>query len=109
LRSRKHNRRIIIERPTLTDDSYGEPIESFATYVARWAQVDASIGKESFNGYQEQNEYPVKFTVRYDSLTKAVTEDMRVNFESKYYDIEAIVNYNHENREIHIYGKNRGT
>jgi len=107
LRCRRQNRKITIQTPTRTANTYGEPIETWTTYAIRWAEIKAQTGSENFNGYQEVNKYPVEFTIRYDDVTKNISEKMRVSYNSKTYDIEAVVNYNEQNKEIHIYG--RGT
>ena len=108
-RARHQRHKIIIQTPTRTANAYGEPVETFATFAERYAKIKSVTGREVFNGTQEVNEYPVMFSLRYDATTKAVTEKMRVSFDSKYYDIEAVVNYNELNEEIHVYAKNRGT
>jgi SPP1 family predicted phage head-tail adaptor len=107
--ARKNNKRITIETPVRVANSYGEPIETFQAYAVRWAKIEGTIGREGFNGYQEINTYPTIFRVRYDELTKDISEKMRVSFDSRYYDIEAVVNYNQENKEVYIYGVYRGT
>ena len=101
--------KITVEEPTRTQDSYGQPIETFTTYVTRRCDIMTTIGKENFNKFQEFNENPVVFKVRYDSLTKNINEKMRILYNSKYYDVEGIVDFNMMNKEIHIYGKNRGS
>ena len=103
----KHS--ITIETPTRTQDAYGQPIETFGTYVKRKCDIMTTIGKENFNKFQEFNEHSVIFKVRYDNLTKDISEKMRVLYNSKYYDVEGIVDFNMMRKEIHIYGKNRGT
>lgn len=107
--ARRQRHRIIIQTPTRTANAYGEPIETFTTYAERDASVKSVTGREVFNGSQEVNEYPVLFNIRYDQTTKNISEKMRISFDSKYYDIEAVVNYNQMNKEIHLYAKNRGT
>ncbi len=109
MRCRRHNRKIAIQSPTRANNSYGEPIETWAAYATEWAEIKAVKGAETYNGYQEQNTYPVKFTVRYNNATKAINETMRILYDSNYYDIEAVVNYNEMNKEIQIYGKRRGS
>ena len=106
---RRLKHKITIEEPTRTQNSYGEPIEDFTTYASRRCDIMTTIGRENFNKFQEFNENPVVFKVRYDSLTKNISPKMRVLYNSKYYDVEGIVNYNEQNKEIHIYGKNRGS
>lgn len=107
--TRRLKHKIIIEEPTRTQNSYGEPVETFTTYATRKANIMTTIGREAFNKFQEFNEHPVVFKVRYDALTKSISPKMRVLYNSKYYDVEGVVNYNEENKEIHIYGKNRGS
>ena len=107
--ARRNRYRITVETPTRTANAYGEPVETFTTKCTCYAKVENTIGREAFNGFQEVNEYPFVFRIRYDDTTKTITEKMRVNYNSKYYDIEAVVDFNNEHREIYLYTKNRGT
>ena len=101
--------KIIIEEPTRTQNGYGEPVETFITFATRKADIMTTIGKENFNKFQEFNEHSVIFKVRYDSLIITINETMRILYKSKYYDVEGIVDFNMMGKEVHIYGKNRGS
>lgn len=100
--------KIIIQSATEVQDAYGQPVETFATYATRSAKIINKPASEKFTGYQEVNAYPIQFVVRYDSLTKNITEKMRVSFNSNIYDIESVIDPYEMHKEIHIHGVNRG-
>lgn len=105
MRSRKQRHKITIQSNTRANNAFGEPVETWADYAVRWAEIKAEKGTETFTSDQEVNKHTALFTIRYDSITKLITEDMRVSFNSKIYDIEAAINYNEMNKEIHLYGR----
>lgn len=109
MRSRKQRHKITIQNATRADNAFGEPIDTWDTYAVRWAEIKAERGTETFTADQQLNQHTVKFTIRYDSVSKNITEDMRVSFNSKIYDIEAAINYNEENKEIHLHGRYQRT
>lgn len=107
MRAARLTRKITIQSPIEVQNSHGEPIATYPTYAIRSAQIESLQGKESFNSVQEVNTYKVIFKIRYDSVTKSITEKMRVSYNSKIYDIESVVNHLELNREIHIHGTDR--
>ncbi len=94
---------ITIQTPTATQNATGEPINGWTTYAVRTARVMYMTQSESFISQQEQSVYRVVFILRYDSVSKAISENMRVSWQSRIYDIEAAVNKEAMNREIHVH------
>jgi SPP1 family predicted phage head-tail adaptor len=81
------DRRIIIEVSTPTRDTDGGEIQSWATFSTVWANVDFGTGKEEFEAERLTAIDKTKFTIRYLS---GVTKEMRINFDSKYYNIRSV-------------------
>lgn len=95
--------RVIVEKETSSRGATGEVIETWATYVTRWAMINPLVGREFFLAQQEQSEVTVKVVIRYDSLTKLINpRDYRLNIDGVIYDIETPINPQSMNREIQL-------
>lgn len=94
--------RIVIEQATETQDGSGFPAPSWATYATRWAAVEPMTGRERFEGAQFESAVDTKFTVRHDSLTAAITPKMRISYDSRYFEIDAVINPEERNRTLEI-------
>lgn len=93
-------RRIIIESATEAKDSYGEVIQTFATYATRFAKRQDLSGREYFQSNQTVSAVTSRFILRYDSLTKNITTKMRVNDGGVYYDIESVIDREDLHKDI---------
>ncbi len=65
-------------------DSFGEPIETYASYDTVWASIKPLSGKEYIHAQQQQAEVSHKVTIRYHA---SVTEKHRVYFGSRVLEI----------------------
>ena len=90
---------ITIEQSTKTDNTLGEPIETWATFKQVRAQITPINGKEYFAASQIQSTVSHKVKIRY---TSGITTDMRINFNGRYFDIESIINFQERNKEIEM-------
>lgn len=81
------DRRVVIEKPTATADTYGQRVDVWTTHATVWARMAYESGDETYEAEQKVATRIVKFFVRYDA---AITERMRVSFESALYDILAV-------------------
>lgn len=85
----KFDRKIIIQTYTVTKDSYGQAVKTWATY----ATVRAAMGYDWTGTEGEQTEIRVaasdiRWTIRYKA---GVTEKMRISYGSDYYWIKQVV------------------
>lgn len=83
--------KITIETPTETTSSTtGERTIAWTTLASVWATVRYPSGSGSNEGMEQSREtstIPVEFTIWYRT---DVTEKMRVNFDSNYFDIQRV-------------------
>ena len=98
----KLNRRITVEQVTESQDTSGFPSETWATYCKRWASIVPLRGRERFEAQQFEAEVDVRFVVRYDSVTAAITPKMQVSYNSKTYDIQSVFDVDEAHKEIEI-------
>lgn len=81
------DRRIELQHRTLTRDSHGQEVESFATYVTVWAQKRDTRGREAIASQQEFAENTAAFLVRWRS---DVLRTDRIVYGSAQYNIRQI-------------------
>ena len=87
MRAGKLRRRASLQRKSVSQDSYGAEVVSWAEFAAVWAGVKPLQGREFWNVQGEQGEGSVEVTIRY--LAGVLVED-RVVCEGRTYDIEAV-------------------
>jgi SPP1 family predicted phage head-tail adaptor len=93
MRSEKLDRRLIIQEPAETRDDYGQEVLTWSTFATVWAGVKLNIGKESFQTSERVKERVVDFKVRYRT---DITANMRLLYDSNYYEIEDVVELGRE-------------
>jgi SPP1 family predicted phage head-tail adaptor len=91
--------RVIIQSNTPTQNTSGEEVPSWGTFATVWASVEPQSGAEKFDPEQFYSTTTVKIRIRYLS---GLTTKMRVSFDSKSYDIEAIIQMNTIRKEMEI-------
>jgi len=84
------NKKIIIEKSTITKDAIGSPVKTWTEYLETWAGVYTPYRNVEFND-REQLVYTTEFTIRYNNKTKYITNKYRVKYNDNYYKINQIV------------------
>jgi SPP1 family predicted phage head-tail adaptor len=97
------DRRVTFQRKTVTTDSFGEEIETWANFVTVWAQVRAIRGMEYFTASQTVANVDTRFTIRHRN---DVTPLERITYKEKVYDIKAVVPLG-RNEALEIYATAR--
>lgn len=87
MRAGRLDRRIRIETATITQDSHGGQVQTWALLAEVWAQVLPLRGRELFEAAQFQPGAEVKFVIRYRD---DFDERARIVFEGRNYDIAHI-------------------
>ena len=101
---------VTVQQVTETQDASGQPIESWATYIQRWASVKPLSGdsRELFTSAQRWPEVEVKITLRGDETTRLITPKMRVLFGTKIYNILAAVDIEERGIKIELMCRKEG-
>lgn len=86
--------RIAIQTNTPTQDSYGQPVESWATVATVWAAVDMLTGRELYTAQQAQSEANVRMTIR----RRDVDAKQRVSWDGRIFDVESVIHDATNNR-----------
>lgn len=93
----KLRNRITIEQRSATQDSFGQPIDSWTTYATVWASLRPLSGREfiTANALSESTNYEI--IIRYKA---GVTPQMRAKFGVRYFDIQAVLNDRELNKQL---------
>lgn len=95
----KKNRRIIIQRKTVTTDADGYKVESWATHKSPMAWVQNMTGREFYNAQKLFNEMNTLFITGYIS---GVTSADRILYGTTPYEILSVLDIGEAHTELHI-------
>ena len=98
----KLRHRITIEEASDTYDTHASRTESWSTFAKTKAAIRYLRGNELFVAQQLNAESVAMFTMRWSRKLKTMTEDMRINFDSKIWHITHINNVDYRNRELRV-------
>lgn len=84
--------RIIIQAPTVTVDSYGQPTNSWVTKSTQWAQIEGSGGGTGLVVDKGQVTYSHTVRTRMSSLLTGINETWRILYGSKVFQVSSITN-----------------
>jgi len=103
IRAGKLSKRITIQTPTETADSYGEPDLSWSSYHECWASIEPVSGRELVASQQTQAMVSHLVRIRYKA---GVTPRMRVKYmkdgTARYFGIGSVVNVDERNEEMQL-------
>ena len=80
--------RITIEEKSVTRDAEGGEVVTWATFATVWASASSITGREFFASQQVNSTVSMKFGIRW---LDGVTTAMRISFDSKLYNIVAVL------------------
>jgi SPP1 family predicted phage head-tail adaptor len=94
----KLDRRITIQRQTVTQDSYGQDVVTWTDLATVWAEVGAVRGIERFAAMQTVAEVDTRFVIRH----RDVGPKDRISYGGRTYDIKSVIEIGRrEALEIH--------
>lgn len=84
------DRRIVIQRATVTPNEFNEPVKTWATYTTVWAKrTDVSDGERNAAG-QVGAYLMSRFVIRSSTVSKAIKPTDRVSYDSAIWSIKGI-------------------
>lgn len=84
------DRLIVIERAAITQNDYGEEIETWATAFDEFARVFYSRGNERREAAAERSETPITFSVLTNSNSLTITARDRIRYDGLIWNIENV-------------------
>lgn len=83
----KLDRRITLQRATVTRDEYNEPVEAWGDIATVWASYEPIRDGERFRAGERAAELSARFQIRYSSTVADLGPEDRLTFEGKVYEI----------------------
>jgi len=99
MKSGKLRHFISIETATTVDSSTGAPEDTWVAFATARAQIIPVNGREYFSASQERASVTHKIKMRY---LPGITEEMRIKFDDRIFEIESIINFQEKNKELEI-------
>jgi len=90
---------IVIEQASEANDSQGQAIKTWSTFATVHAAVEPLTGREYEAAAQINAETTTRITIRY---LAGITQKMRISYDSKLYNIEAMRNIGERDRQIEL-------
>ena len=98
------DRRITIQQATEVQDSMGSPIETWATYIQRWAKME-SVNRDTGEDFDADTNVAysaIDWILLRDSSSKNITEKMRLVYDGDTYDIDSVQEFTKERRKGYL-------
>lgn len=92
-------KRITFQKPLKTDDGNFGSIITWQDVATVWAKIEPLSGREFFESQQIQKEITHKITIR---SRKDINETMRIKYEERYFNIEAILDLEEKGKIMEI-------
>ena len=97
----KLDRRITLQRATLTTDAYNAIVETFAPLSTVWAQAVPVSDGEKMRAGEVYSNLSMRFTIRWSTVVATLDTKDRVLFDGRLFDILGIKEIGrHEGLEI---------
>ena len=94
-------RKIVIEsKGSAAQSDFGTPTATWTTYHTAAAEVRSGLGSGAQEGDEQGRETAInrkEFTIRYFA---GITENMRISYDSRYYDILSVHEFGREHLKI---------
>ncbi|QTC88185.1 phage head closure protein [Brevundimonas pondensis] len=81
------DRRIVLQRATITRDEFNAEVETWADLATVWASYRPVSDGERFRAGERAAEISARFQIRYSSIVKDVTPKDRLVFDGRAYAI----------------------
>jgi len=98
LKAGKLRHKLTIQNYTITN-TYGTVTKTWATYATTWGSIEPLKGKEFFESAKENAELTHRIRIRY---TAGITTKMRVIWNSKVFEIMAVIDKDEKDTEYEL-------
>jgi SPP1 family predicted phage head-tail adaptor len=98
------DKRVVIEAPPTSQDTFGGPTGTWTTVATRWASIVPLQGREYHEARQHAAAVDHRITLRY---LPGIAPKQRVRYGARLFDIEAVINVDEAGRELQLMAKER--
>lgn len=92
-------KRLIIQKRSTTQDSYGQPLTSWTDVAIVWGEVVPTSGNENQSADALQSSENFIVTIRYRA---GITAKMRIKYGNRLFDIQSVLDENERHRTINL-------
>lgn len=92
--------RVVVQKKSVTRNTYGEEVIAWVEVDTYWAAVEPLRGREYMEGRQLDAAIDTRIRIRYDNI--GIGPEMRVTYRNHVYNIIAVVHVLERQRELHL-------
>lgn len=93
---------VVLQSSTSAADSYGQMIQTWATYATVWSKITPLSGRELESAQQISEEITYEITIRYNAL---VASEQRILFGARIFEIVTSLNKDEKNEYLELFCK----
>lgn len=105
MRAGRLRHRLTVQTATISQNAFGEPVQTWTTLATVWGAVEPLRGAERQRAMQVSATEEVKIVLRHSATIGGIKPDDRILYGSKVYDISAVMNIDERNRELNVMAK----
>lgn len=98
----KYRHRVIVQKPTETQDAIGSPEITWSLFIERWVEVQGGGGNEIFAARQTQPNATHIVRMRADDRSKQITPRYRIKHRDTFLNILSIDNKDDRDIELEM-------
>ncbi|MFO7905803.1 MAG: phage head closure protein [Pirellulaceae bacterium] len=102
MRAGRLNKRITLQQPVTTTDSFGGETTTWQDVASRWAGIEPLRGKEYFEAQAAQSQIELRIVIRYDSALASLDPTWRVQYGARVMEIESVINTGERNEQFEL-------
>lgn len=91
--------RVTIQQSDESQGGAGGKVEAWSDLAEVWGAVEPLRGREFIDAHATQAAIDTRIRIRYRA---GITPKMRVTWDTHMYDIQAVINLDTRNRELHL-------
>lgn len=91
--------RVTLQRRTVTNDSYGQPIETWSTVGDVWAEIKPLSGRQLETLAEQFEDITHQITLRYSADIDAKD---RLVYRDRYFEVLHVINFDERDRELRV-------
>lgn len=90
---------LTIQQPAASQNARGEEVPAWTTFATVWGAIVPASGREMLTAQQIQAVVTHKITIRY---LAGLDPSMRVLYNGRYFDIQAVIDINEQQRQMEL-------
>lgn len=91
----------MIQTLTTSQDSTGQPVETWSDTIEQWASIEPLSGREFWTAREQSADTTARIRFRYSQHTKNLSPaSNRLKYGTRVYELESVINTGERDKEV---------